>query len=427
MSTDAALLSSCPGREPQVLFPSNEPRHRTGPGAIVWRAAASCPGGAGARVAAIGALRGPGSSSAPPLGPQTAVGVQGPLAASVAPGGRVAVVGRPAGAPNGGAPATGAIAFQGRAGEPFEAIPPGPGFAAPFAATSGYLGDLAVAGRAPGGRLQLQVERFYTTSFVRRSLVSAGPGVRLLTPALDYRSDAMLVWEQGRSILAQYLPANGRPRAPRRLAAAGPGLRITALLSDNRRATVAWSEQQGARTDVYLDRSAPGVRFGEPRLIESFGNPRGIAPPAASPSLIRLSTESVMLAWSSIVGGRWVIDSAAVDQDRVGPRATTSSPAGDALLADLQAGPRADALLLWTEPARDAVARHATPEQAIYAARGFRGTAGRVVFEDPEELAPAGPNSEATVAVDPDSDRTVAVWREGQLLRYSVGEPAPAR
>ena len=323
--------------------------------------------------------------------------------------------------------AGGAIALQGRAGEPFEAIPPRPGFAAPFAATSGYLGDLAVVGGASEGRLQLQVERFYATGFVRRSLVSAGPGVRLLTPALDYRSDAMLVWEQGGAILAQYLPATGRPKAPQRLAAAGPGLRIAALLSDNRRGTVAWSEQRGARTDVYLDRSAAGVRFGAPRLLESFGNPRGIAPPAASPSLIRLSTESVMLAWSSIVGGRWVIRSATVDRDRVGPPATTSSPAGDALLADLQPGPRADALLLWTEPTRGAGTGDGTPEQAIYAARGFRGTASGVVFEAPQQLAAVGPNSEATVAVDPDSDRTVAVWREGQLLRYAVGEPAPAR
>ena len=190
---------------------------------------------------------------------------------------------------------------------------------------------------------------------------------------------------------------------------------------------MAWSEQQGDRTNVYLDRSAKGVTFGAPRLLESFANARTVAPPPASPSLIRLSTESVMLAWSSIANGRWVIRSAAVDKDRVGPPTTTSSATGDALLADVQPGPRADALLLWTEPGPAGGGSGGSGEQSIYAARGFRGVGSRVVFEAPEELASAARNSEATVAVDPDSDRAVAVWREGQLLRYSVREAAPAR
>ncbi len=139
---------------------------------------------------------------------------------------------------------------------------------------------------------------------------------------------------------------------------------------------------------MYLDRSAKGVTFGTPRLLESFANPRGMAPPPASPSLIRLSTESVMLAWSSIVSGHWVIRSSAVDQDRVGPPTTTSAGSGDALLADLQPGPRADALLLWTEPPAGATQAGGRTEQAIYATRGFRGVGSRIVFEAPEELGP---------------------------------------
>lgn len=404
-----------------MLFPSNEPGHRTGPGAIVWRAVAGCPGGPGARVVPIGTLQAGGSAAAIATGPETALPLQGSLAAGAAPGGRVAVVGHPA-AVAGAA----AMALQGRAEGPFSAIPPGPLFTQPLAATNGYLGDLAVAGGAAGGHLQLQVERFYTTSFVRHELVAAGRGIRLLTPALDYRSDAMLVWEQSGSIFAQYLPASGPPGATQRIAAAGPGLRIAALLSDDRRAIVAWSEQQGDTTDVYLDRSAKGVAFGAPRLLESFANPHAVAAPPASPSLIRLSTESVMLAWSSMTDGRWVIRAAAVDQNRVGPPTTTAAASGDALLADLQPGPRADALLLWTEPS-GAPGADGTAGQAIYATRGFRGVGSRVVFEAPEELTGTAPNSEATVAVDPDSDRAVAVWREGQLLRYSVREAAPPR
>ena len=176
-----------------------------------------------------------------------------------------------------------------------------------------------------------------------------------------------------------------------------------------------------------MDHSAKGVMFDAPRLLESFANPHAIAPPPASPTLIRLSTESVMLAWSSIAGEHWVIRTAAVDQDRVGPATTTSSPTGAALLADLAPGPRADAMLMWTEPGPAEGAAGDTTEQAVYVARGFRDDDSRVVFEAPEELAPIASNSEATVAVDPDSDRALAVWREGQLLRYSVREAAPVR
>lgn len=420
--TESGIVSPCPGREPHVVFPSNEPKHATGPGAVVWRAAGGCPGGAGARVAPIGNFQITGTPASSALGPPAQVGLQGPLAVGAAPTGQVAVIGRQSGSPAGSA-----IALQGRAGGTFSAIQPGPVFAAPFAATNGYLGDLAVAGATSGGQLQLQVERFYATSFERHSVVAGGPGVRLLTPALDYRSDAMLVWEERGSIFAQYLPASGAPEAPQRLGPAGTNLRISALLSDDRRAIVVWSEQQGGVTDVYLDRSAKDVVFGSPRLLESFPNQSRTAPPDASPSLIRLSTESVMLAWSSIAGGHWVIRSAAVDQERVGPPTTTSSHNGDAMLADLQPGPRAEAMMLWTEPGHSAKAAGASPEQAIYAARAFRGVGSRVVFEAAEQLAPAGINSEAVVAVDPDTDRAVAVWREGQLLHYAVREPAPER
>ncbi len=405
-----------------MVFPSNEPGHATGPGAIVWRAASACPGGAGARVSPISSLPASGPPPAAPVGPETRLGLDGPLVAAAAPGGRVAVIGRPTASTS-----AGAVALQGRAGGAFSAIEPGPVFSPPFAATNAYLGDLAVAGGGPGGDLQLQVERFYTTSFARRSLIAGGAGVRLLTPALDYRSDAMLVWAQGGSIYARFLPASGTQEEPQRLAPAGPNLRISALLSDDRRAIVAWSEQQGPLTKVYLDRSASGVAFGAPRLLESFENPAGTASPTASPSLIRLSTESVMVAWSSFMGGRWVIRSAAVDQDRVGPPTTTSAPAGDALLAGLQPGPKADAMLLWTEPRPAGSAIGGSPEQALWAAREFRGSDSRVVVEGPRQLAPAGPNSEPAIAIDPDSDRPVAVWREGQLLRYSVGEPGAPR
>ena len=62
--------------------------------------------------------------------------------------------------------------------------------------------------------------------------------------------------------------------------------------------------------------------------------------------------------------------------------------------------------------------------QAIFAARGFDGYPEQVKFAAPELLAPTGPNSDATVAFDPDSDRAVAAWRTGAgALAYAVRAP----
>ena len=51
-----AVLGACPASgAPLVVFPSDNPTHATGPGAIVWDAAGGvCPGGEEAQVAPIG-------------------------------------------------------------------------------------------------------------------------------------------------------------------------------------------------------------------------------------------------------------------------------------------------------------------------------------------------------------------------------------
>lgn len=80
-----ANLSACPaGPAARVVFPSDSPTHATGSGAIVWSASRACAGGAGARVAAIGASDVPGAS----VVPRTAAGRPlAPLLASGAPHG----------------------------------------------------------------------------------------------------------------------------------------------------------------------------------------------------------------------------------------------------------------------------------------------------------------------------------------------------
>jgi hypothetical protein len=415
-----AVLSACPAVPPaRVVFPSDSPSRATGPGAIVWSAGSSCPGGEGARVAALGADDEPGASAIPRTAAGRPLAPRGALVASGAPHGQIVIAGSSMRAANVG------LLIQGPAGGPFSTLAPAEGSSAPMALATAYLGDVALASPpAPSAAgIDVHVERFFAHDFVRNVATSgAGAGaVRALTLAMDYRSEALAVWAQGGSIYARLVPQRGAPGPLQRLARAGADTRVAAVLSDDRRAIVAWSAQRGSETLVYLDRSAVGVRFGSPQLLERFRDPDGVPSPAASPSLVRLSSETVLFAWAGSAGGRWVIRAAPVDLNGLGAVGTIAAPGADALLAALAAGPVGDAFVLWTEPAPTAAGSPDLQRQALFAARGFDVAPPRALFGEPEQVAPPAPVSDASVALDPSSDRAVAVWQgEAGAIEYAI-------
>jgi hypothetical protein len=423
-----AVLSACPAASaPRVVFPSDAPDQATGPGAVVWSASAHCPGGEGARVAPIGAGGQPGAAEIPRTAAGRPIVPAGALVASGAPHGQIAIAGALPEAPAEG------LLIQGTAGGPFSTLALPGGSAAPRAIATGYLGDLALlspSAFAPGAPLAtvaegnqvdtlgLHVERFFAHRF-DRNLATETAGeepVRTLALAMDYRSEALAVWVQAGALYARLLPGTGAAGAIQRLAPIGSRPALAALLSDDRRAIVAWSEQKGSETSIYIDRSAVGVRFGKPQLLERFRDPDGLPPPAASPTLVRLSSEGVMLAWAGSADGHWVVRTAPVTLAGVGAVSTIAAPGADALLADLAAGPDSDVQLLWTEPQPGATGQPDMARQAILAARGHDG-----VFGEAQQLAPPAPVSHATVALDPDSDRALAVWQtQDGSIDYSI-------
>jgi hypothetical protein len=448
-----AVLSACPAEPPaRVVFPSDSPSRSTGPGAIVWSATAGCPGGDGARVAAIGAEDEPGASVVPRTATGRPIAPRGALQATGAPHGQIAIAGYATRA------VTEGLLIQGPAAGPFSVLAPTAGSSAPMALATAYLGDVALAsppapnpplaspsapnpplssppapsspsGSASAGvigqatRIDVHVERFFARGFDRNIATSAAGsgGVRALTLAMDYRSEALAVWAQGGSIYSRLVPQRGAAGPLQRLGPTGAHPRIAAVLSDDRRAIVAWAESRGSETKVYLDRSATGVRFGAPQLLERFHDPDGLPSPAASPSLVRLSSESVVLAWAGSAAGHWAIRAAPVDLNGLGAISTIAAPGGDALLADLAAGPVGDALVLWTEPAPTAAGAPDMRRQALFAARGYDGAPPRTLFGEPEQVAPPAPVGDASVALDPRSDRAVAVWQgEAGATEYSI-------
>lgn len=467
-----AILDGCPGMgAPHVVFPSDSPTHGTGPGAIVWSVTAPCPSGVGAGVlvAPISAADLPGQPAAPRTVTGARIALRGPVAATGGPSGRVVIAvasaggsesgpgstakGTPAdgrgalaarrethtrkGAPAGG-PGTRAgelLVTEGRAGGPFTAPLALGGPASTFSFATAYLGDAALASLAdPHGRrqIQLRVQRFYASAFAPPAQVSAAGGdgdrgtgsIGALTVALDFRSDRLVVFSRQGSLLARELPGKGASHALQRLGPSPPaGAHVAAVISDDDRAIVAWTVRRGGQTSVYVSQSQPGVRFTAPRLLEEFPDPPGLPGYVDSPVIVRLSSESVMLAWTGAVAGHWAIRAAAIDQRGVLPPSTLSPADRDALLAGLAAGPNDEALALWSEPQPSAAGLD-LGEQAIFAARGFDGYPERVKFAAPEPLAPPGPNSDATVAFDPDSDRAVAAWRTGAgAVAYAVRAP----
>jgi hypothetical protein len=463
------ILSACPGTgAPHVVFPEDSPTHGTGPGAVVWSVTAPCPAAAcaGVLLAPISAEDLPGQPTAPRTAAGETIALRGPVAATGGPYGRVVIAAASVGETEPGpmkgkrrAPADGRATpgtgqgtqteknasaggretregelalTEGAAGGPFTAPLALGGPANTFAFATAYLGDAALASLAdPHGRtdLQLRVQRFYASAFAPPARVSATGGggdvgtgsIAALTVALDFRSDRLVVFSRLGSLFARELPGKGAPHAIQRLGPSPPaGARIAAVISDDDRAIVAWTVGHGGRTSVYVSRSAPGVRFTAPELLEEFSDPPGLPGYIDSPQIVRLSSESVMLAWTGVVAGHWAIRAAAIDLNGVLPPSTISPVGRDALLADIAPGPNDEALALWSEP-QPTPAGLDLGEQAIYAARGFDGYPEQVKFASPELLASPGPNSDATVAFDPDSDRAVAAWRRGAgAVAYAI-------
>jgi hypothetical protein len=457
-----AILSGCSGTgAPHVVFPSDSPTQGTGPGAIVWSTSSPCPSGAGVLVAAISPEDVPGQPALPRTAAGQTIVLRGSVAATPGPYGRIVIAGASAG--EGAVPADELLLTEGQAGGPFAAPTALGGPASAFAFTTAYLGDVAFAslidapsGSATGsanqssdgsgahlqagpaggvdGRdgdgsgVQLRVQRHHAYRFAAPALLgAAGAGstsVQALTVALDYRSDALAAWSEHGSLYARELPASGVEQPVQRLGPGPPsGGRIAAVISDDDRAIVAWSYRHDGQTSVYVARSEAGVRFTGPQLLEDFPDPPDLPGYVVSPRIVRLSSESVMLAWTGAVAGHWAIRVAAIDLNGVHPPNTISPPGRDALLADLAPGPDDEALALWTEPLQSAAGLD-LGSQAIFAARGFDAYPEQVKFAASEQIAPPGPNSEATVAFDPSSDRAVAAWRTGAgQLAYAIRAP----
>ena len=193
------------------------------------------------------------------------------------------------------------------------------------------------------------------------------------------------------SLYARELPGKGAPHASSGSGRAlPPGAQIAAVLSDDDRAIVAWTDRHDGQTSVYVSRSQPGVRFTGPQLLEEFPDPPDLPDYVGSPRLVRLSSESVMLAWTGAVAGHWAIRAAAIDLNGVHPAehdlasaaATRCSPTSrpDRTTRRSRCGPNRCQIAAGLD----------LGSQAIFAARGFDAYPEQVEFAAARTDRPAG-------------------------------------
>jgi hypothetical protein len=407
---------------PSVVFPSADPTTRSGPGALLWTAPRGCAAGATAGEAFGATLAGDTPGVGQPLASDP-VGLEEVAVTAGTATGQVVAVG------------SGALT-EGRIAGAFSAAQPLGGPAAPVAASSAYLGDVAVVSPVrtrAGWAIAVRVQRHYSESPARARLVPVGASpVEAVVAAMNYRADVLLVWASSGTVYARELAPAGALGPVQRLGhltAGSPDLELRALVSDDGHAIVAWRSQSVApggapTTTVTLSISGGGLAFGAPRVLERFRDLGGFVPPAGSLRLLRLSSEAVMIAWTGVDADRYVVRASPVSLRRgawapvvisglgsggVQTGANRAS-AGDAVLADLAAGPGAEAFALWRVAPGSAGGAPNPLRWAIRAARGHYAGQGEVSFAVPELVAAPGPNGSPGVAVDPTSGRALAAW-----------------
>jgi hypothetical protein len=419
--TAPATLPTCAAASsPKVVFPFSGPSTRSGRGAILWLGGApDCTGAAGAAETLDSATLHTDDRPSIPRVAAAHLELLGPLeSAGTTAGQLVAVVGD-AEHPAGGRP--GALLAEGHAGGPLPSLTPLGGPDAPVATADGYIGDADVVTTATalGGDqlIELREQRHLNSSFGRPVVLIEGfAPITALAVGMDFRGDSLVLWAQGGQVHAQWVTNLRQVYPPQVLGPAGYAPALAAVLSDNDHAFAMWTDEPppgvAGEARIFLEHSGNDVSFpADPRQLVAFGEPAAQRLTPGSIALVRVTpSEGVLAAWTLVQGGNYVVQAAGLTSSQVLPAATIALPGADLRLAALATGPDNDFVAVLESAPRSATGFELS-QQSILAARSVPGGPGGVAFEAPTQLAPPGPNSAPSVAIDPDSDRAVVAWQ----------------
>jgi len=391
--------------DPQLAFTGH------GDGAIAWSLL-----GGGGRALSLGAPGSPAGAlraAAGPPGPR-ALPLASVGAATSDGRGRVVLAGQLAGR----ATATLEADPSGPFGGPV-AIDPGTG---PVALTNYLTGEVALADTASRGgttRVLLRLQPPRAAGLGPPALLSAGSGpVGAIAVGLDYGGDALVAWQQDGLIFARERRKSGTLGPLQRLGISGAGPRLGALISDDGRGIVAWTDEIAGplRTTIastHLSISRPGVRFAHTTLVQAWVEPPGTRLGNGAMRLLRLSDGRVVLGWTAGQGSAIVARVAPVTLAGLHPAVTVSEAGTDAQLDDLAAGTRGEVLAVFTAGSPGGGGE-------IESAVGIDDGDGQGSFAPAEPVAAVAAPSGVTAAFEPVGDRPVIVWRAGAAVEYAV-------
>lgn len=407
-SQPSTLRTCAPARDPQVVFPFSEPNRRSGRGAILWVGSPPACSVSGALALDSATLH---TNDLPSIARTALDGrhLRVPLAVTgTTVGDLAAVVGD----------GDGALLAEGAAGARLRRVV---ALGAPAAVGVGYIGDADIVSTATiDGQqaIELRAQRHYAHSFAAAVTMLEGTApISALAVSLDFRADSIVTWVQAGEVHAQWVSNAGRASAAQVLGPAGYAPQIAAVLSDDNRAFVLWSDQplpgSTAATTIYLDHSAGSVTFAAPpQPIATLAQPPAQRLGRGAVQLVRETpSEGVLAAWPVMVDGDYAVQAAGLTSSQVLAPATISQIGADLRLAALATGPRDDVVAVFERAPRAAAGFDLT-QQAILAAHTIPGGPGGVAFETPVLLSAPGPNRAPSVAIDPDSDRAVVAWQE---------------
>ena len=407
--TAPASVAACgPALEPRVVFPYSAPNVRSGAGAIVWLARCD---GRTIDAAVLGGNDQPSAAGPLTRGAAAHVELSAPLATAGTTRGQIVAVAGAHGE---------AMLGDGFARAGIDKLRVLRGDGSPVATQVGFIGDVDVATvrrRGAGYAIVLLAQRHFQHRFGRPLRLAAGPArPSALVLAMDFRADRLVIWDAAGELYARYVTNDGRVARRQKLGPAGYAPQVSAVLSDDDRAFVLWSDEPppgvAGTARVLLAHSAFGPRFHGARTLSLLREPPDLRLTAGAVAAERLSSEGVALLWPAMSGsGDLVLDAAGATTGGVQPPSVVSLPGQDVRLGAVATGPD-DEVVALVEVAPRRATGFDFSRQAIYAIRSnvVRQPDG-LGFGALGELAAPGPNSAPSVAVDPDSDRAVAVWQ----------------
>jgi hypothetical protein len=246
--------------------------------------------------------------------------------------------------------------------------------------------------------------------------------------AVNDRGDVLVAWQSVTGVFAQIRTAGGAVYRAERLGnPVEPVTAISAVLTPDRAAAVAWSAQAISEGDAGSPATVDAT-FKAAGATRHFHSSQRLAfvPQLGSGHyvgerrvrLVLAPDGTIAAAWTAYQNGTFVVQTAELAGDRVGAAQTVSDPTVDSVLADLDAGPASELAVLW----RTGVAGN-DPGTGPAGVQAAVRAASVSAFGAAETIEQRDPVYGPTLRFDPSTGRVITAWGGAAGTETSVRAP----